>query len=336
MGTGPRIRLGLAGLGIHGRRYAEHLLRGEAGAAALVAIWRRNERAGRAFASQYGLRFVGDLEELATAADLDAVVAALPPDLHERIARSAIAAGKPLLVEKPLASSGRTAREIARAARARGAFLMVAHTLRFDPLIRALKEEIPSVGILRLVAINQRFEPSGRAWLDEPGRGGAILNTGVHAFDLLRYLTAAEAVSVVAEAASAVTERTEDEFAAIVRLEPGGLIATVDNCRATAGRSGRIEIAGERAQLRADHIHRWLYRIEGRDETKIATIGPTPTVVGALKAFVGAIRDGLPPPVGAEEGAVAVEIAEAALRSARLGRRVSLEEIRLDSAPDLP
>ncbi len=326
------VRLGLAGLGVHGMRYAGHLLRAEVPGARLVAVWRRDEVSGLAFAREHGLRFARAAEELAAMEGVDAVVAVLPPDLHERVARAAIAFGRPLLVEKPLAASARAASEIVRETRARGAFAMVAHTLRFDPLVRALREQVPSLGRLRLVAINQRFEPSNLAWLDEPGRGGIALNTGVHAFDLLRFLTGAEPVSVAAETASFATRRTEDGLVAAVRLEPGGLLATVDNCRATGGRSGGLEVVGEHGQLRADHVHRAIFRVEGREETAVAVVPPVPTVAEVLEAFVRALEGGLPPPVTVEDGAVADDGAEAALLSARLGRRVRLDEVRSGSA----
>lgn len=322
------LRLGLAGLGVHGLRYAEHLLRAEVPGARLAAVWRRDESRGLAFARENGLQFARAAEELASMDGVDAVVAVLPPDLHERVARAAVASGRPLLVEKPLAASALAAGEIAREARARGAFVMVAHTLRFDPLVRELRERIPGLGRLRLVAIHQRFEPSSRPWLDEPGRGGVALNTAVHSFDLLRFLTGAEPVSVAAETASFRTSRTEDGLAAALRLEPGGLLATVDSCRATGGRSGAIEVVGERGQLRADHVHRAIFRVEEREERQVARIPPVPTIVEVLAAFVEAVEGGLPSPVSVEDGAIAVEVAEAALLSARLGRRVRLEELR--------
>ncbi len=327
------IRIGVAGLGNHGRRYADHLLGGEVQGAALAAVWRRDEVAGRAFAREHGIVFAPDLEALVTMDAVDAVVVALPPDLHADVALACIAAGRPVLVEKPMAADPPSAAALTRAAEATGAFVMVAHTLRFDPLIRALRYEIPRLGSVRLVAINQRFEPATRAWLDEPGRGGAILNTGVHAFDLLRHLTGAEAVSVTAEAASFVTRETEDEFAAVFRLEPGGILATVDNTRTTGGRSGRIEIVGDRGQLRADHIHRTFHHIEGREERDLGPVAARPTVVEVLKALTECLARGATPPVTVRDGLASVETAAAVQLSARLGRRVRIEEMRVDSGP---
>lgn len=321
------IRLGLAGLGVHGARYAAHLLAGDVPGATLVAVSRADEIAGRAFATDHGLDFVADPLDLAARPGLDAVVAVLRPDLHPPFAEAALRAGRPVLVEKPLALDVASAARVAALARRAPAPLMVAQTLRFDPLIRRLREEIASIGRPHLVAINQRFEPTPRVWLDTPGPGGVILNTGIHGFDLLRFLTGAEPISISAEDARVVTRRTEDLFAAVIRMAPGDLVATIDNTRATLGRSGRIEIVGERGQLRADHVHRWLYRTVGREETALGPVAAVPTIVATLRAFVGCVRDGDPVPVTADDGLAAVRVVAAARLAVETGRRVSMSEV---------
>lgn len=309
------VRFGLAGVGVHGARYAAHLLRGDVRGACLGAISRRDVREGSLAALAHNLVFAADPRELATLAGLDAVVVCLPPDLHPEVAIACLEAGRPVIVEKPMAPTSSAAEALAGAAARTGTPLLVAQTLRFDPLIVALKREAASLGAIRLVAINQRFEPAARDWIDTPGRGGVILNTGVHAFDLLRFLTGGEIVSIRATAASKVTRKTEDEFAAIVRIEPGGILATIDNVRTTAGRTGRIEIVCERGQLRADHIHRELARIERREIIDLGPFPEVPTVVEALSAFVTCLAAGLPMPVTAEDGLAAVRAVEACYRA---------------------
>jgi len=324
------LRIGLAGLGIHGARYAEHLLRGDVPGAVLEAVARSDEGRGREFAARRGIRFVGSARDLGTLPGLDAVVVALPPDLHPAVAGACIAAGRPVLVEKPLAPDAASAAALVRDAASSGTPLMVAHTLRFDPLILALRERASTIGALRIVTIDQRFEPSDRPWIDRPGAGGCVLNTGVHGFDLFRFLTGAEPFAVQAETGRAITRFTDDQFAAVVRLEPGGILGTIDNARTTLGRSGSVTVVGEKAQLRGDHIHRNLQRIEGRSASELGPVPSVPTVVETLRAFTRSLRDGTEPPVSAVDGLRAVEMAEAVLLSARLGRRVLLEEIRRD------
>ena len=322
------IRIGLAGLGIHGVRYATHLLRGDVPGAMLAAVSRRDEGAGREFALRHGLLYVRDPCELATLSGIDAVALVLPPHLHAAAALECLEAGRAVLVEKPLASDTPSAAALSARTAATGTLLMVAHTLRFDPVVLAIRREAMELGPLRIVAITQRFEPSPRAWLDEPGQGGCILNTGVHGFDLLRFLTGAEPVTIQAEAGCVVTRRKEDQFVAAIRLEPGAILATIDNARTTLARSGRIEVVGEMGCVRGDHIHRTLFRGEKGGEHDLGRLPAVPTVVEALGAFTRALVDGKPPPITVDDGLAAVAMADAALLSARLGRRVSLDEVR--------
>jgi len=321
------LRVGLAGLGIHGQRYARHLLAGDVPGARLTAVCRADATRGEAFAGEHGLAFAPLVEELAALDGVDAVVLVLPPHLHAAAALACIAAGKPLLVEKPLAHDLAAARSVADAVTASGGWLMVGHTLRFDTVVQRLREEMPSLGAPRLLAINQRFEPTDRRWIDEPGPGGILLNTAVHGFDLLRYLTGCEPESISAECGRSVTERTDDEFAATIVMQPGKLMATIDNVRSTASRSGRIEVVGERGQLAADHVHRTLVRIDGRELTDLGPLPASATIPATLTAFVEALRVGAAPPIDVRDGLWAVRLAEGAAVAAAEGRRVALAEL---------
>lgn len=319
------LAIGLAGLGVHGERYARHLLAGDVPGARLAAVCREDEQAGRAFADRHELSWAADPVALAEA--VDAVVAVLPPAHHAEFAMAAIAAGKPVLVEKPLAADARTARAVVHAAEGAGVPLMVGQTLRFDPLLQRLRSRRGELGELRSISINQRFEPSPRPWLDRPESGGLFLNTGVHGFDLLRWLSGLEPRSVRAWARRHATRRTEDQFVAVVRLEPGDVLAVVDNARSTRSRSGRVEWIGADGQLWGDHIHRTLQQITGRVKVELGPVEATPTVPATLGAFVDCVESGSPPPVGGEDGLLAVAMVDAARRSAELDREVALAEI---------
>jgi myo-inositol 2-dehydrogenase/D-chiro-inositol 1-dehydrogenase len=113
-----------------------------------------------------------------------------------------------------------------------------------------------------------------------------------------------------------------------LRLEPGGVLATIDNVRATHSRSGRIEVVGEQGQAWADHVHRTLVVVKGSETRDVGPIAPSPTIPATLQAFANGVSAGAAPPVSAADGLAAVEMAEAATLSAREGRRVMLEEIR--------
>lgn len=319
-----RLNLGLAGVGIHGSRYARHLLAGEVDNARLTAICRHDADAGRRFAEGHALRFAASVAELAALDGVDAVLLVLPPDLHGGAALEVLRAGKPVYVEKPLASDVTQARALVDRVERHSGRLMVGHTLRFDPLVGRLREELRELGPLQLLAINQRFEPTDRRWIDRPGAGGILLNTAVHGFDLLRFLTGCEARSIDAHGGRHVTRETDDLVVCSMRFEPGGLLATLDNARCTDSRSGRIEIVGRHGQLWADHIHRTYARVRGRQAEERAPIAALPTIPIALRAFVDCCLRDREFPVSVVDGLRAVELVEAAERSIAAAGRVEL------------
>ncbi|WP_193347222.1 Gfo/Idh/MocA family protein [Corallococcus soli] len=146
---------------------------------------RAPERASR-FAATYGIPRVHEsYEQLVADPQVDIVYVASPHSEHKRQALLAIAAGKHVLVEKPLALSASEARDIARAARAAGVFAMEALWSRFLPqtllIERLLREGV--LGDVQLVMADFGgrfdFDPEGRVFNPALG-GGALLDIGIY------------------------------------------------------------------------------------------------------------------------------------------------------------
>jgi len=317
------IRIGLAGLGIHGGRYARHLLAGDVAGAVLTAVSRADADAGRAFAREHGIAFERDPEALAVRPDVDAVIVVLRPDLHHRVARACLDAGRPVLVEKPLAHDLGAAEDLV-ARDPLGRRLMVAHTLRFDAVVAEFRRRLPDLGRLDLVSVGQHFGHAGRPWLDDPGAGGLLRNTAIHGFDLLRHLIGREPTAVAAEVARRTTARTEDLAVAIVRFGEDGPVGVVRGARTSTGRAGHLEAVGERGVLTGDFVHRTLVLARDGSARPLGPVPATPTLPVAMTAFVAAISGGAIVPVPATEGAAAVRLVEAAGRAARTGARVAV------------
>ncbi|HEV8375234.1 MAG TPA: Gfo/Idh/MocA family oxidoreductase [Candidatus Polarisedimenticolia bacterium] len=313
------LQVGLIGLGIHGSRYARHLAAGEVGGADLAVVSRLDRVRGEAQARELGVAYAPEYRSILDDPRIDAVVLALPPDLHARLVPEALEAGKAVLVEKPLAPDADSARRVVEAGRRSTRPAMVAQTLRFNSVVQAIRSHRARLGELRILSLSQRFEPSTRAWLDDPVAGGILRNTGVHSFDLIRFLSGLEVEEVLCFSESVLTSRTEDSFASVLRLE-GGVLAVVENNRATASRSGRIELVGERGQLAADHVHHVLAEIRGTRSEMLDLPPPVATVRECLAAFVGAVRGEREVPIPLEEGLRAVEIVDACRESAEKKR----------------
>ncbi len=152
------LGIGLIGLGKHGSRYAHHIVK-DLRDAALVAVCRRNRPEGEKLAAASGCAFYDDYHDLVANSRVDTVVVAVPPTLHPAIVEAACRAGKPLLVEKPLATSLAEARHIASMVSASGVRAMVAHTLRFNSTVQTVQAHVPEIGPLHALYLSQRFEP---------------------------------------------------------------------------------------------------------------------------------------------------------------------------------
>ncbi len=329
MGNSPIMkisRIGLIGLGKHGQRYAGHIVE-DFPELELHAICRADVDRLKADEERWSARGFRDYGELIAAAGCDAIIAAVPPDLNLDIARRVMKAGLPLLLEKPAAANLDDARAMWRLARDASAPLMIGQTLRYNGVVRALRQRRAEIGRITSLSLTQRFEVSDLTWLDDPQRAGAgiALHTGVHSFDLVRYLSGLEVRRVMALAASVATVRTEDCCAAVLDLGDG-VLATVSLARTSGGRTGHVEVAGEKGVLAGDHVANRAHVVRGREVAPIDVGGDIPTVRAAIDGFVRGVANGQVP-IPLDEGVRAVAIADACLRSARSGRAEAVEPI---------
>lgn len=127
-------------------------------------------------------------------APVDIVVVATPPSLHAEMTLAAIAAGKAVLCEKPLATTVEDAEAVARAARERGVPVTVNYVMRYNPLFHAVKAVIEE-GLLgephrvdfTNLASDEGLPPDHWFW-DLEQSGGILVEHGVHFFDIYTWL----------------------------------------------------------------------------------------------------------------------------------------------------
>ena len=308
-------RVGILGTGKHGSRYARHIGEDVEGLE-LVAISRRSAL-GREQATGWGCRWNDDWRAVVADAAVDCVIAALPPTLNREVAERCAAAGKPLLLEKPMAVTAADAAAILALFAERGLGLTIGQTLRYNPVIRTLRRCLDGIGELHGLTANQRLEPNTLAWLDDPDQAGAgvSLHTAVHVFDALRCITGREIVRVFARSRCVHTCRLEDHLLALVELD-NGVLGTVDCAKIGPARSGRFEFVGADGQLHGDQIHHTAEWIHGTHREPIDPGPPVQTIVPLLTDWLAFLRGEGPNPVPGREGLAAVRIGEACLRSA--------------------
>lgn len=311
-------RVGVIGTGKHGSRYAHHIAHDVEGLQ-LTAISRRSE-AGREQAGGWACRWHRDWHDLIADPTVDCVVAALPPVLNGEVAAACAGAGKPLLLEKPMAVSMPVAEAIRAECARRSVPLTIGQTLRYNRVIDWLRQEVPGIGELYSFTANQRLEPALLTWLDDPALAGAgvSFHSAVHVFDALRFITGQEIVRVLALTRCVHSTRLEDHLVVLVELA-GGAVGTVDCSKIGPARSGRFEFIGSLGQMHGDQVHHVAERIAGHRRFPCEVGEPVNTIVPLLRDWRAFLDGGRANPIPAEDGLAAVRVCAACLRSADHG-----------------
>jgi len=283
-----------------------------------------------------------DYRELLASAAVDALIICLPSSLHAEAALAALKAGLPVYVEKPLAVDEASARAVLQAWRSSGVLGMVGFNYRFHPLYLRAKAALEEGALGEVVAVRAVFSSAARAqpaWKrTRAGGGGALLDLASHHIDLMRYLLAARVAWVQAGVRSLETECDT----AILELElSGGVLAqSLVTCR--SGDDDRFEIYTTEGCLHIDR-HRsirpqWLPAVKKTSvftafsrtvrEFRMRLAGASsrrdPSFGAALRAFVEAVRRGVPASPTLADGWESLRVVLAAEESVRQGARVEL------------
>ena len=307
-------------------------------------IWAatRSPQRAEAFAKTFPFPTTTDLPAAIRDPRVGAVIVLTPPSAHLDVAEQCFAAGKHVLVEKPLELSLDRASRLVEAGRRSGRRLGVVLQHRFRAASRRLRAMIDG-GELGRVEAASMVVPWWRpqSYYDEPGRGtlardggGVLLTQAIHTLDLFRSLVGASAV----EAAQVTTTslhrmETEDYVAALIRLgngAPGSILATTAS---HPGHPERIEIIGSlgTASLVGGALQvSWL---DGREEAIAAEGGsgsgsnimdfPHDAHREVIKDFLDAVVADRDPVVSGEEALASQRLIEDILRAGQTRARAS-------------
>jgi predicted dehydrogenase len=317
------MRIGIIGTGRHGSRYANHIVNDIDGFE-LTSISRRSSE-GRTQAESWGAEYYGDWKELVSSSRVDAVICAVPPVLNLEIAKACSKHGKALLLEKPLAVNSAEAAELVRVMHSSGVKLTVGQTLRYNPVIRQLREELPNQGQLYTIYANQRLEPSDIKWLENPAEagGGITFHIAVHVFDALHYITGLKVLRVSAMCRACKTKHLEDLALIHVEMEQG-VVGIIDVSKLSSSRSGRYEFICEKSQLHGDQVHGYVNCISANEEKRIGNFEPVPTIKALLQDWYLFLKNEGENPVTGEDGFYAIRASEASLESSEDSRWVNV------------
>ncbi len=318
------FRIGIVGAGAHGERYVRHGLRDVPGMT-VTALCRRQEKPGRALAEQHGVRYHPEAAGLIADPEVDGVVICTPPSTHFSLADQVIAAGKPLLLEKPMTGNLDEARRLVALDAAAKSPLMLGQSLRWNPVLLKVRELWPRLGQVRMVRLAQRLAPTSLAWQKDAAQtvGGSVLLTGVHIFDLARWLTGAEFITVNSRQEKIHNPVVEDFFLARAQLSDG-CWASLEVSKFTQSRACILEAVGDKGQLSADYLKGGVALKCGNEEERFEVSARVPTLPVVLQDWLDAVRAKTTPPVTVHDGLATLQVVDACYRSAVSGAEVAL------------
>ncbi|TDH60996.1 Gfo/Idh/MocA family oxidoreductase [Dankookia rubra] len=244
----------------------------------LVAVADPDARARRR-ATALGARAEADMRSLLEDPAVQAVYVATPNHLHRAAVEAAAAFGKPVLCEKPMATTLAEAEAMAAAVRRAGISFGTAFDQRHHPSHQAMREAIVAGAIGCVTAIRIAYACwvdagwAGDNWRADPARagGGALMDLAPHGIDLAEFLLGEPVVDIAALTQRQVQDYAVDDGALLIGRTAAGVLVQLHvayNCPEALPRR-RLEVLGSTGQLLAERTMGQtaggrVWRIDGR------------------------------------------------------------------------
>jgi len=334
-------RIAIVGAGGMGAVHAASCLR----LPDVTVAWVADRDAARAesLAAKLGARATTREEEAIAAADVDAVIVAVPTPFHRPVTELAAAHAKHVFCEKPIARTVEDAEAMVAACQTAGVRLMIGHVVRFFrdyARIKTMLDEgvIGQVGVVRASRVNV-YPGADRAWYADLERtGGLVVDMMIHDLDTLRWYFG-EVERVFAHGLSYTPHQPTTDYALALLRFANGVIAHVEASWAHTRFRTAIELAGEHGTIRHDSDKTAAIRIErtargddaGRSWGTSSPVAEGPNQA-ELRHFLDRLQDGAPFLIEGEEAIRALDLALAVLESIRTGRPVYLAAARQEVA----
>jgi predicted dehydrogenase len=289
--------------------------------------------AAERFAGDHGPLRVMPLDGLLASADIDVVCVCVPSGLHAEIGLAAVAAGKHVVVEKPIDIDLVAARRLVDRARDAGVSLSVMSQERYNPGIQRLKALLQdgALGDPLVVSAStpwyrsQAYYDSG-AWrgtwaLDG---GGALMNQGVHYAELLCWLLGAPQVLSASCATLSHDIEVEDVALALLRFDSGAVGSLEATTAAYPGLARMLRLSGTKGTVLLQDetiVREELQAPAGQagSGAPVARLQQPLAHRAQLADVVGALREGREPPVSGEDGCRALKVVLDVYRAAGWG-----------------
>ncbi len=308
--------------------------------AKLVAVVSRDAAKAKRIAKKFGAKSYYQSDDFSSCLlnpAVDAIYIATPPGNHLKVTQAAVAAGKHILCEKPLAATTTQSAEMVAVCKRAGVTLMTAYRKYFEPSSLALKKLIASGKLGKLDAIHTSFSENYRPGISQPwlvdlelAGGGPLMDLGIYCINSGRWLAGEDPVEVDAESwrRDDTTFHQVEEGISFRAKFPGGLLLQ-GNSTFSAELSSFIYVQGTAGWAMLTpaftfHEPRLLsWSVKGRITTRKFPV--LDEFALEIDAFADAVQRGKTPEPDGEQGHRDVIIAAAIYESARLGQPVRID-----------
>ena len=331
------LGIGVVGLGrvsgSHIQAYAA------APGARIVAVCDKDRGVAEAEGSRLGVPAYDDYEKMYQNPDVDAVALLLPHELHHPAAKSALAAGKHVCIEKPMAVTYEQCADLISIAREKDLVLSVTHNTRFATAHDVAKRLLDNgdLGVVHLIRVTMIGNEVGGytsddprdAWRRERNGIGALMDNAVHYFYLLRWL-AGDVTQVQAVGRNALPGMGVEDYTLVSGEFSGAGWFTVEiDLTAQITWQERLEIHGTKASLVIDHKQDppvLLY--EGWQNRTARPVSEVPydpidwrdaSIAACVDDFIAEVLEGRAASVDLDDAAYAVRLVEKSDQSIRAG-----------------
>ncbi len=311
----------------------------------ICGVWSRKPETTKRCADEYGIRAYESFQAVCDDSEVKIIILCTPPGLHVDQGLLAAAAGKHLIIEKPLDVDCGKGKKLVETYREKGLKLAVIYQNRYTKAARQVKAAMDQ-GLLGKLILGDAYvkwyrSPEYYASADWRGTwevegGGSLITQAIHSIDLLQWFMGKVKSISGAIRISTHQIQTEDLGVAVLEFDNGALGVIESSTAIVPGFKERLEIHGQKGTiiLEGGNIKEW--KVEGCNEAdylqpeKISygkTDSPAISFVNhqtQLQEIISSILNGKEPEVSGEEGLKSLEIVQGIYRSSQKGQKVYL------------
>ena len=330
--NGEKPRILLVGVGRWGINHLRTWLRLQSeGLCTLAGVQDSDDRRLKAVAREFGVKTFGDGRGYDEADAVDVVV---PTYNHFDVVKTALAAGKDVLVEKPITETVAQAEKLKALKKRSGRLLMVGHLFRYNPATELVRKLIAAREIGKVLFLRGRF--MGFRFPEHDA--GVLATTAIHFIYVANFFMGRRPKTVTARVEH-MLGMPRDDFSQM-RLDYGDGFAVIEAEYFTPGKWRSFDVIGSQGAVFADllnqtvDVHRTRHvpipgpgqRFEAYDGGVVShRPGFTEPLDLELRHFLKCIKDRSEPGTGLADGLDTLKVVEAAYRSAKTGKPVALK-----------